>query len=99
VLDAAEIIHERGYTIHDDLLHGANQYPPILRTRKTDHGYPKGFVFRENMVVTIQPQVITEDHRMGLQFGETVRILRDGVERLHDFPRQPVIAQSSALAG
>ena len=99
VLDAAEIIHERGYTIHDDLLHGANQYPPILRTRKTDHGYPKGFVFRENMVVTIQPQPITEDRRMGLQFGETVRILRDGVERLHDFPREPVVARKAAFAG
>jgi len=92
VMDAAEIIHERGYTILDDLLHGANQYPPILRTWKTDHGYPKGFVFRENMVVTIQPQVITEDHRMGLQFGETVRVLKNGVEKLHNFPRQPVIA-------
>jgi Xaa-Pro dipeptidase len=98
VLDAAEIIHERGYTICDDLFHGANQYPPILRTRRTDHGYPKGFVFRENMVVTIQPQPITEDHRMGLQFGETVRILKNGVERLHDFPRQPIIARSAALA-
>lgn len=98
VLDAAEIIHDRGYTIHDDLLHGANQYPPILRTRKTDHGYPKGFVFRENMVVTIQPQPVTQDSRMGLQFGETVRILRDGVERLHDFPRQPVVVQNSAFA-
>jgi Xaa-Pro aminopeptidase len=91
VLDAAEIIHDRGYTVCDDLLHGANQYPPILRTRRTDHGYPKGFVFRENMVVTLQPQPITEDHRMGLQYGETIRILKNGVERLHSFPRQPVI--------
>jgi len=87
VLDAADLIHERGYTIFDDLLHGANQYPPILRTRATDHGYPHGFVFRENMVVTIQPQVITPDRRIGLQFGETVRITGNGVERLHDYPR------------
>ncbi len=91
VLDAAEIIHERGYTIFDDLLHGANQYPPILRTRRTDHGYPRGFVFRENMVVTIQPQLVTPDHRMGLQFGETVRITRDGVERLHRYPRELIV--------
>jgi Xaa-Pro aminopeptidase len=98
VLDAAEIIHERGYTICDDLFHGANQYPPILRTRRTDHGYPKGFVFKENMVVTIQPQPTTEDRRMGLQFGETVRIVKNGVEKLHDFPRQPVVVKSAALA-
>jgi Xaa-Pro aminopeptidase len=38
VLDAAEIIERRGFTIFDDLLHGADQYPPILRTRETDHG-------------------------------------------------------------
>lgn len=91
VLDAAEIIHREGYTIFDDLLHGANQYPPILRTWSTDHGYPKGFIFREDMVVTIQPQPITPDRRIGLQFGETVRITRGGVERLHLYPRKMVI--------
>lgn len=91
VLDAAEVIHRAGYTIFDDLLHGAHQYPPILRTRSTDHGNPAGFVFRQNMVVTIQPQPITLDRRMGLQFGETVRITRDGVERLHGYPRKMVI--------
>ena len=91
VLDAAEIIQERGYTIYDDLLHGANQYAPILRTRQTDHGYPKGFVFKENMVVTIQPQLITPDQRMGLQFGETVLITRTGVERLHHYRRELIV--------
>ncbi len=91
VLDAAEEIDRRGYTIFDDLLHGANQYPPILRTWSTDHGHPQGFVFQENMVVTIQPHLTTPDRRIGLQFGETVRITRDGVERLHDYPRKMVI--------
>jgi Xaa-Pro dipeptidase len=91
VLDAAEVIQRSGYTIFDDLLHGANQYAPILRTRATDHGYPRGFVFKENMVITIQPQLITPDRRIGLQFGETVRITRDGVERLHRFKRELVV--------
>jgi hypothetical protein len=50
------------------------------------------------MVVTIQPQPTTEDRRMGLQFGETVRIMKNGVEKLHDFPRQPVVVKSAALA-
>ncbi|HYU18847.1 MAG TPA: M24 family metallopeptidase [Chloroflexota bacterium] len=94
VLDAAEVIHERGYTIFDDLLHGANQYQPIVQTRQTDRGTPAGFVFRENMVVTIQPQLITPDRRMGLQFGETVRITREGVERLHGYKRELVVVDT-----
>ena len=91
VLDAAEVVHRRGYTIYDDLLHGANQYPPILRTRATDHGHPAGFVFREGMVVTIQPQLITPDQRIGLQFGETVLITREGAERLHGYRRELIV--------
>ncbi|HVA25235.1 MAG TPA: M24 family metallopeptidase, partial [Chloroflexota bacterium] len=91
VLDAAEVIDQRGYVILDDLLHGANQYPPILQTRSTDRGYPREFTFRENMVVTIQPQPRTQDKRMGLQFGETVLITKTGTERLHHYPRKMVV--------
>ncbi len=91
VLDAAEIIDRAGYTIFDDLLHGANQYPPILKTRSTAHSNPREFVFRTGMVVTIQPQLTTLDRRMGLQFGETVAIAPDGVERLHRYPRKMVV--------
>jgi len=91
VLDAAEVIDQRGYVILDDLLHGANQYPPILQTRSTDRGYPREFTFRENMVVTIQPQPRTQDKRMGLQFGETVLITKTGTERLHQYPRKMVV--------
>jgi Xaa-Pro dipeptidase len=93
VLDAAEVIDQRGYRILDDLLHGANQYPPILQTRSTDRGYPREFTFRENMVVTIQPQPRTPDNRMGLQFGETVRITKTGTERLHHYPRKMVVIE------
>jgi len=91
VLTAAELIDQAGYAIFDDLLHGANQYPPILRTRSSDHGSSRGFVFQEDMVVTVQPQPITPDRRIGLQFGETVRITRSGVERLHRYPRKMVV--------
>jgi Xaa-Pro dipeptidase len=89
VLDAAEYVHEQGLTIFDDLLHGANQYPPIIKTRRTAHSNPSQFTFRENMVVVIQPNVVTDDAAsVGLQFGETVRITSSGVERLHRLPRQ-----------
>jgi Xaa-Pro dipeptidase len=89
VLDAAEFVHDAGLTIFDDLLHGANQYPPILKTRRTSHSNPKSFTFRENMVVVIQPNVVTDvEARVGLQFGETVRITSTGTERLHRIARE-----------
>ena len=88
VLDAAEYIHASGFTIYDDLVHGfgGGYLPPILRTRRTSASVPQPFTFRENMVVVIQPNVITEDKRMGVQVGEMVRVKQDGVESLHKYP-------------
>lgn len=87
VLDAAEYIHTRGFTICDDLVHGSGggYWPPILRTRRTMAEVPV-FTFREDMIVVIQPNVITEDERMGVQVGEMVRITATGVESLHRCP-------------
>jgi Xaa-Pro aminopeptidase len=91
VEEAAELIHRRGYSIYDDLLHGANQYPPIIQTRTTTrHGRAEA-VFRENMVVVIQPNVITKDEKMGLQFGETVVVRKHGCDSLNAFPREWVV--------
>ncbi len=88
VLDAADYIHASGFTICDDLLHGfgGGYLAPILRTRRTSARPPQPFTFRENMVVVIQPNVITDDERMGVQVGELVRITRGGVEPLHSYP-------------
>src|SRR2546422_3169439 len=88
VLDAAEVIHERGFTIFDDLLHGTGQLPPIIQTRRTKRGdWTEDFVFREDMVVVVQPNVVTDSTgRLGLQVGETVRITKTGIQRLHDYP-------------
>jgi len=88
VLDAAESIHEAGFTICDDLLHGfgGGYLAPILRTRKTSARPQQPFTFRENMTVVIQPNVISEDGRMGVQVGELVRVTGNGVESLHRYP-------------
>jgi Xaa-Pro aminopeptidase len=88
VLDAGEYIHAAGFTIYDDLLHGfgGGYLQPILRTRRTSAKPPQPFIFRENMTVVIQPNVITEDERMGIQVGELVRVTKDGVESLHRYP-------------
>ena len=93
VLDAGEYIHTAGYSIYDDLLHGfgGGYLPPILRTRRTSALPPGPFTFQENMTVVIQPNVITEDERMGVQVGELVRVTRDGVESLHRYPLRFVL--------
>ncbi len=94
VLDAAEYIHHAGFTICDDLLHGfgGGYLAPILRTRRTSARPPQPFTFRENMTVVIQPNVITEDERMGVQVGQLVHITRDGVESLHNYPMRFISA-------
>lgn len=91
VLEATSVVEENGFSICDDLVHGANQLPPILRTRSTSRGLPAGFRYRENMAVVIQPNVITPDGRAGVQFGEMLRITPDGVERLHSYPRRLIV--------
>ena len=89
--EAAEVIHRRGYTIYDDLLHGNAQLPPIIQTRTTRRHEDPEVILRENMVLVIQPNVITPDERMGLQFGETVVVRKDGCESLDTFPRRWVV--------
>jgi Xaa-Pro dipeptidase len=86
--EAAEIIHRRGYSIYDDLVHGVNQYPPIFQTKTTRRHESREVTFRENMVIVIQPNVITKDEKMGLQFGETLLITRKGCESLNAYPRE-----------
>jgi len=91
--EAAEIIHQRGYSILDDLVHGVNQYPPIFQTKSTKRHDSKEITFRENMVIVIQPNVITRDEKMGLQFGETLRVTPKGCESLNAYPREWVICK------
>ncbi len=91
VEEASNVIHARGYTILDDLLHGVNQYPPIIQTGKAKRHASRDLTFRENMAITIQPNVMTTDARMGLQFGESFVVRKAGLERLNNFPREWVV--------
>jgi Xaa-Pro dipeptidase len=86
--EAAEVIHQRGYSTYDDLVHGVNQYPPIFQTKTRKRHESKELVFRENMVIVIQPNLITPDEKMGLQFGETLVVKKNGCESLNAYPRQ-----------
>ncbi len=96
VLDAAEVIAERGYTINDGFLHGfgIGLLPPSIGTRQAKRGIPRPpFRFEENMCVVVQPNVVTHDERAGVQLGNLVRITRDGAECLHKLPLQYFVTE------
>ena len=90
ILDIAEKIHDAGLTVYDDLVHCAvgGVYAPFLRTRRTTRGAGHRFTFEEDMVIVVQPNVVTPDHRMGVQVGDMLRVTARGVERLHSVPRE-----------
>ena len=92
--EAAEIIHRRGFSTYDDLVHGVNQYPPIFQTKTRKRHDSREIIFRENMVIVIQPNLMTYDEKMGLQFGETLVVKKNGCESLNAYPRQWVTCNS-----
>jgi Xaa-Pro aminopeptidase len=89
IVDAAGVIEERGFTIYDDLMHGfgGGYFPPILGTRSRPAGPLPQMTLEENMTVVVQPNVVTRDHKAGVQVGELVRVTKTGFERLHTAPR------------
>lgn len=86
---AAGLIDERGLAVHDDVLHGANgNWTPIVRTPATEFEPVTGFRFVSGMTVVIQPNPITPDGSAGVQVGDMVQIIDDGIERLHTLPNE-----------
>jgi creatinase len=96
VLDAAEVIAERGYTINDGFLHGfgIGLLAPSIGTRQAKRGVPKPpFRFEENMCVVVQPNVVTHDERAGVQLGNLFLITKSGAECLHQLPLQYFVTE------
>ena len=89
IVAAAGVIEERGFTIYDDLVHGfgGGYFPPIVGSRSRPAGPLPDMTLEENMTVVVQPNVVTPDHRAGVQVGELVRVTRNGFETLHTAPR------------
>jgi Xaa-Pro aminopeptidase len=89
IVDAAGVIEERGFTIYDDLMHGfgGGYFPPIVGSRSRPAGPLPTMTLEEDMTVVIQPNVVTRDHKAGVQVGELIRVTKAGFERLHSAPR------------
>jgi len=89
IVDAAGVIEDRGFTIYDDLMHGfgGGYFPPILGSKSRPAGPLPKMTLEENMTVVVQPNVVTRDHKAGVQVGELIRVTKTGFERLHSAPR------------
>jgi len=89
LFDASRVIEDRGFTIYDDLVHGfgGGYFPPIIGSRTRPAGPLPDFTLEENMTIVVQPNVVTPDHKAGLQVGELIRVTKTGFERLHTAPR------------
>jgi Xaa-Pro aminopeptidase len=89
IVDASSVIEDRGFTICDDLLHGfgGGYFPPVLGSRSRPAGPLPQMTLEANMTVVVQPNVVTPDHKAGVQVGELVRVTQSGFERLHSAPR------------
>jgi Xaa-Pro aminopeptidase len=85
IVDATGVIEQNGFTICDDLMHGfgGGYFQPILGCKSRPSGPLPDMTLEENMTVVVQPNVITRDHKAGVQVGELIRITRAGFERLH----------------
>lgn len=91
ILDAADVIDERGYTINDGFLHGfgIGLLPPSIGTRQAKRGIPRPpFILQAGMCVVVQPNVVTHDERAGVQLGNLFLITESGAECLHQLPLQ-----------
>jgi Xaa-Pro dipeptidase len=89
IVEASGIIEDRGFTVYDDLVHGfgGGYFPPILGTKSRPAGPLPQMTLEENMTVVVQPNVVTRDHKAGVQVGELIRVTKTGFERLHSAPR------------
>ncbi len=88
ILDAVEVIPERGFEIYDSIAHGfgVDLVQPSIGLRGSGYALPPaGFRYEENMVMVIQPNPMdAEGH--GLQIGDLGVVTKEGFRSLHNYP-------------
>jgi Xaa-Pro aminopeptidase len=86
---AASVIQDEGFTTFDATLHGWGLLiePPRLDIDAVLIRRPLNeFVVQEGMLLVIQPNVVTQDGKRGLQVGNLVEITAAGARALQKFP-------------
>ena len=91
IVRAAQVIEDAGFTTYDDLVHGGGggYGPPVVGSPSRQNEPIPDFRLVPNMLVVVQPNVVTKDARAGVQMGECVLITETGAESLHTLPRGP----------
>lgn len=85
LVTAAGVIEEAGFTTYDDLVHGygGGYLAPVLGSRSRPNEPVPDMVLEEGMMLVVQPNVVTTDHRAGVQTGECLVVTAHGPARLH----------------
>ncbi|MCB0154288.1 MAG: aminopeptidase P family protein [Anaerolineae bacterium] len=88
VLAAGAFIDDTPYTICDSLVHGfgIGLLQPSIRTPATQPQALGEFVFKPNMCVVIQPNIITPDYQKGVQLGNLGLVTETGFDSLQKYP-------------
>lgn len=86
---ASAVIEESGFTTFDDLVHGygGGYLAPVLGSPSRTHEAIPDVRLEENMMIVVQPNVVTTDHRAGVQTGECLVVTPTGPRRLHSAPQ------------
>lgn len=85
LVEASQVIEDAGFTTYDDLVHGygGGYLAPVLGSISRPNEVVEDFVLEENMMLVVQPNVVTNDHRAGVQTGECLVVAKNGPRRLH----------------
>lgn len=88
IVDASGVIEQAGFTTCDDLVHGygGGYLPPIVGSASRPAGPIPDMTLTAGMMIVVQPNVVSQDGKAGVQTGECVLITRDGYESIHKFP-------------
>jgi Xaa-Pro dipeptidase len=67
--------------------YGGGYLPPHVRTRNTRREDPGDELLLAGQLLVVQPNVVTPDHRYGVQTGALVVVTDDGAVPMHTVPR------------
>ena len=89
VLEATRCVEDAGFATVDDVLHGygGGYFPPVIGSTTRANPYNPDEEFAAGQLVVVQPNVVTRDHKAGVQTGEMLLITPTGVERMHQLER------------
>ncbi len=99
LIEAGKVIEQAGFTHCDDLVHGygGGYLPPVLGLPSRRDEPTPDIVLEANMMMVVQPNVITKDRAAGIQTGDCIVVTPQGGKSLHNAPRGFLLADHEDL--